>query len=146
MVTGSVDPNVVGDYTLTYAVNDGNGNTISATRLVQVRDTTPPVITLNGQARSMWPPNHKYKTFHVTDFVTGVTDSCDLPLDINSVVIETATSDETENGNGDGNTLNDIVIASNCKSIQLRSERDGNGDGRVYTITLRVRDASGSNC
>ena len=47
------------------------------------------------------------------------------------MVIDKVTSDEIENGNGDGNTMNDIVIAGDCKSVQLRSEREGNGDGRV---------------
>ncbi|MGH9969960.1 MAG: hypothetical protein ACREBG_19500, partial [Pyrinomonadaceae bacterium] len=39
---------------------------------------------------------------------------------------------------------NDIVIATDCKSVQLRSERMGNGNGRVYTITFKVTDASGN--
>ena len=57
----------------------------------------------------------------------------------NSVVIEKVTSDEPDNapGGGDGNTSNDIVIAGNCKSVQLRSERDENKNGRVYAVTLR---------
>jgi hypothetical protein len=53
-------------------------------------------------------------------------------------------SDEPENAPGDGNTLNDIVIAANCKSVQLRAERQGGGNGRVYTITFKVRDSSGN--
>jgi hypothetical protein len=51
---------------------------------------------------------------------------------------------ELENSGGSGNTLNDIVIAGNCKSVQLRAERDDSGDGRVYTITFRVTDSSGN--
>ena len=54
------------------------------------------------------------------------------------------TSDETENGNGDGNTNNDIVITPDCKSVQLRRARDGGGNGRVYKITLKVKDSSGN--
>ena len=54
------------------------------------------------------------------------------------------TSDEANNSGGDGNTTNDIVIAPDCKSVQLRSERSGNGNGRVYTITFKVTDASGN--
>ena len=46
-------------------------------------------------------------------------------------------------GNGDGNTKEDIVIAANCKSLQLRAERADVGNGRVYTTTLRVTDAVG---
>ncbi len=143
--SGSVNVNVPGAYMITYNASDPSGNAATpVTRTVNVVDTTAPVITLNGFAPSMWPPNHKYQTFSVTDFLTGVTDSCNTSLSISSVVISQVTSDELENSGGDGNTLNDIVIAANCKSVQLRSERDGTGDGRVYTITFRVTDASGN--
>jgi len=143
--SGSVNVNVPGPYTITYTASDPSGNPATPqSRTVNVVDTTAPTITLNGQTPSMWSPNHKYDTFSVTDFVTSVTDSCNTSLGISSVVISKVTSDELENSGGDGNTLNDIVIAANCKSVQLRSERDGGGDGRVYTITFRVRDASGN--
>src|SRR4029079_7349410 len=48
--TGSVDADTTGDYTLTYTADDGNGNTNSTTRTVHVNDTTPPVVTLIGNA------------------------------------------------------------------------------------------------
>jgi len=60
------------------------------------------------------------------------------------VEIAQVTSDEVENGDDDGNTVNDIVIGGDCKSVQLRAERDGNRNGRVYTVTLRLRDAAGN--
>jgi hypothetical protein len=63
---------------------------------------------------------------------------------LSSVVIEKVTSDEPDNGGGDGDTANDMVIAANCKSVQLRSERSGSGNGRVYTITFKATDASGN--
>ena len=44
----------------------------------------------------------------------------------------------------DGNTIKDMVIANDCKSVDLRAERDGNKNGRVYTITFKVVDASGN--
>lgn len=144
-VSGSVNINVPGTYTVNYTAKDAVGNTSApVTRTVVVVDTTPPVINLNGQNISFWPPNHSYRTVSVTDLVASVTDSCDTALDINSVVISQVTSDETENGNGDGNTLNDIVIAGDCKSVRLRAERNGSGNGRVYTITFKVKDASGN--
>lgn len=139
--SGSVNVNVVGTYTITYNATDGAGNPATpVTRTVIVQDTIAPTITLNGQAHSMWPPNHKYVTFQVTDFVSSVTDSCNTGLGVGDVVIEKVTSDEIENGNGDGNTFNDIVIASNCRSVDLRREREGASDGRVYTITFKVSD------
>jgi uncharacterized repeat protein (TIGR01451 family) len=133
----------VGTTTITYSATDASNNTGTATQTVTVIDNTVPVISTNGQTPSMWPPNHKYQTFQVTNFVTGASDNCSS-LGVGNVVIEKVTSDEIENGNGDGNTTNDIVIASDCKSVQLRSEREGNGDGRVYTITFKVTDASGN--
>src|SRR2546422_292811 len=48
VVTGSVDANTVGDYTLSYSVTDAHGNTATASRLVHVVDTTAPAITLVG--------------------------------------------------------------------------------------------------
>jgi hypothetical protein len=44
VTTGTVNTNAVGTNTLTYAADDGNGNTNTATRTVIVRDTTPPTI------------------------------------------------------------------------------------------------------
>jgi len=128
---------------VTYTVTDAHSNTSTSTQTVTVIDNTPPVITTNGQTPSMWPPNHKYQTFQLTDFVTGASDNCG-GVSISNVVIEKVTSDEIENGNGDGNTTNDIVIAANCKSLQLRSEREGDGNGRVYTITFKVTDTHGN--
>jgi len=143
--SGTVNVNVPGTYTITYNASDPSGNPATPmTRTVNVVDTMAPVITLNGVTPTLWPPNHKYETFSVTDFVTSVTDSCNTSLGIGNVVISKVTSDELENSGGDGNTLNDIVIAANCKSVQLRSERDGDGDGRVYTITFKVKDSSGN--
>src|SRR5439155_1098530 len=47
-VTGSVDANTVGNYTLSYSVSDGHGNTATASRLVHVVDSTAPTLTLVG--------------------------------------------------------------------------------------------------
>jgi hypothetical protein len=110
--------------------------------MVTVNDTQAPTITLSSQPITLWPPNHKYVTVNVTDLVTSVTDNCDHSVGVGSVNISVVTSDEPDNSTGDGNTTSDIVIAASCKSVQLRAERSGNGNGRVYTITLNVADAS----
>jgi uncharacterized repeat protein (TIGR01451 family) len=143
--SGTVNVNTPGTYTLTYRATDPAGNVATpVTRTVKVVDTTPPTITLNTFAPSLWPANHKYKSYQLTEFVTGASDSCNVSLGASAVVIEKVTSDEIENGNGDGNTDDDIVIAANCKSVQLRAEREGGGDGRVYTITFKVTDSAGN--
>src|SRR5262249_2485291 len=119
------------------------GTAKSCSFTVTVVDAEAPQITLNSSTVQLWPPNHSYQTVRVADLVTGVTDTCDRSLGIGNVVIAGVSSDEPENGGGDdGNTVNDIVIAADCKSVQLRRERNENLNGRVYTIVLQVKDAS----
>jgi hypothetical protein len=112
---------------------------------ITVNDTQPPVVTTKPTI-TMWPANHKYKTFNLTDLVASVRDNCGRKVGVGSVRIAKVSSDEADdaNGAGDGNTTNDIVIAADCKSVQLRAERMGTGNGRVYIITLKVTDAAGN--
>jgi hypothetical protein len=142
--TGAVDITKVGSYTLVYSAVDPSSNSASASRLVTVADKTAPQLSLIAGA-SMSPPDHSYRLFTVPGLVTAASDSCDATVGVGSVVITKVTSDEPDNGNGDGNTVNDIVIATDCHSVQLRSERAGPLNGRVYTVTLRVTDASGNS-
>jgi len=111
---------------------------------VTVTDNTEPTLMLKPNI-ALWPPNHMYRTVTMSQMVQSVSDNCSS-LSLNDVVIEKVTSDEPDNvkGGGDGETINDIVIAADCKSVQLRAERDGTKNGRVYVVTLRVRDASGN--
>ena len=103
-----------------------------------------PTITVAHSSISMWPPNHQYQNFTLADFGVTANSSCDGDL-TNHVVIVSVTSDELDDnpGGADGNTVNDMVIAANCKSVQLRRERDGALDGRVYTVTFMVTDSVG---
>jgi uncharacterized repeat protein (TIGR01451 family) len=139
-------PYPVGTTTITWTANDTHGNSASGTQTVKVNDVTPPTIVLTTNAISLGSPNHSYQTLSIANLVASVSDGCDPSVDINDVVISQATSDEAEDapGGGDGNTSIDIVIAPDCKSLQLRAERQGSGDGRVYKITLKVKDSSGN--
>jgi hypothetical protein len=103
-----------------------------------------PTITVANSLISVWPPNHQYQNFTLADFGVTASSSCEGDLS-NHVIIVSVTSDELdENPAGaDGNTVNDIVIAGNCKSVQLRRERDADLDGRVYTVTFAVTDSLG---
>jgi len=46
--SGTVDTSAVGSYTITYSATDLDGNTATATRTVNVVDTTAPVVTVTG--------------------------------------------------------------------------------------------------
>ena len=104
---------------------------------------TPPVVNVVAPI-ILGAPNHTYQTFAIADFVRQVSDSCSAGLGIADVVITQITSDEVENGCGDGNTLDDIVIGASCRTAQLRVERSGCGNGRVYTVFLHVTDLAGN--
>jgi hypothetical protein len=136
--TGSLSS---GNHTVTVTTTGTCG---SASQSATLTVGNPPVITLSTNDIRLWPPNHQYHTFNVSDFVASAS-GCDGDM-TNSVVIVSVHSDEAEEnpGGGDGNTLNDILIAANCKSVQLRAERDSNLNGRVYTITFRVTDSQGN--
>jgi len=67
--------------------------------------------------------------------------SCDGTVNVNTVIIDHVTSDEAENADADGTTFNDIVINCDRKSVQLRAERSGNADDRVYTIYFKATDS-----
>jgi hypothetical protein len=103
---------------------------------------SPPVIAVAEKPLVLWPPTGGYHTVRVRDFVVRVSDDAtDLSLD--DVYITRVSSDEAENGEDDGNTLNDITL-DGCRSFAVRAERSGVGDGRVYTVEVAAEDAAGN--
>ena len=57
------------------------------------------------------------------------------------------TSNEADDGLGDGDTAGDIqdaTIGTDDRDVSLRAERSGTGTGRVYTLTYQARDAAGN--
>lgn len=132
----------LGDTVVTFTATDDSGNEGTCTATVTVEDTTPPELEVSLNRDVLWPPNHKLSA--ITAEVT-VTDVCDPDASFELVDV---TSDEPDNGQGDGDTENDIQGADlNTADVefQLRSERMGNGDGRVYTILYRAFDLSGNS-
>ncbi len=101
-------------------------------------DLVPPVLEFSVTPEILWPPNHQYVDVVVT---ATATDNVDANPRITLVSV---TSNEPDNGMGDGNTTNDIVIIDDFH-FRLRAERSGQGRGRVYTITYRVADAAGND-
>jgi PKD repeat protein len=119
-----------------YATDDAN-NTGSDNVTVTVVDTTPPEICATATPNNLWSPDHKYVEVEAT---VTVYDVCDPSPTLTLVSI---TSNEPDNGMGDGNTVNDIVIMNDF-TFNLRAERSGTGCGRTYTITYQATDASGN--
>jgi len=127
----------------TYTVTDAAGNKDSCSLIITVKDVEPPVIKVRERETVLWPPSHKHYTVVIADYIESVSDNCG-GISIEDVIVDEVGSDEPNNGTGDGNTLNDILISSNCDTTQLLSERAGNGNGRVYVVTIAVMDLHGN--
>ena len=127
----------LGTNTIGISVTDSATNTTSCSATVTVADTTPPVsAAASTPPRTLWPPNHKMVAVRVN---ARVEDGCSSA----TWKITSVTSNEDENGQGDGNTSDDWRITGD-HTLQLRAERSGRGSGRVYTITIVATDRSGN--
>ena len=129
---------------LTFTYNDPVAGETSATDTVEVvvGDINPPTVTGASDPVYLWPPNHKMHEVNV-DLV--VMDSCDPdPM----VTLTSLISSEPDNGQGDGNTVDDIQeaeVGTDDRTFLLRAERMGGGSGRIYTATYNATDASGNS-
>jgi EGF domain-containing protein/growth factor-like EGF protein len=100
-----------------------------------------PVVTLDcsGAVASpglLWPPNHQLVPISVIDVI-------DPNGGTVTVTITGVSQDEPVNGLGDGDTSPDATGVGTANAA-VRSERAGNGDGRVYHITFSATSTSGS--
>ncbi len=119
--------------------NTAEGTTFSSFRVVASGggDTTLPVIsTLAASQEAIWPPNHKMVPVTLNAVATD-------NVGVTSLKIVSATSNEPDNGLGDGDTPTDIQITGDL-TLNLRAERSGKGKGRIYTVTVEARDAAGN--
>lgn len=82
-----------------------------------------------------WPPDHQYRRIDIAEFVD--------PAFRETAYITSVWSDEPEEAGEDGETTGDIVV-QDCRTVLLRAERAGDGNGRVYTIHAAAPDPAGN--
>lgn len=116
---------------------DMAGNTATTSVTLNI-DKTAPILNISVKPGMLWPPNHKMVT--VTPIVS-VQDNIDAAVQVKLLSV---TSNEPDNGLGDGDTADDIEINSDG-TLSLRAERSGKGSGRVYTIIYQATDAAGNS-
>lgn len=145
VIASGVDVDVtlpLGEHDIVAVVNDPCGKTDVAEVTVTVVDTTPPAFedfVFLGPS-CLWPPHHKLAVIDLDrDFDAEIADLCDPSPRLEFVG---ASSDEPDNGLGDGDTANDVQLFA--ERICLRAERQGTGDGRSYALHLLATDASGN--
>jgi hypothetical protein len=131
-------PVSTGTVPITIKVEDESGNVAITVVDATVKDTTAPTISgLSANVTQLWPVNHKMVPITLTAVVS---DNCTLA----ETEIVSVTSNEAINGPGDGNTTPDYQITGKL-TLNLRAERSGNGNSRIYTIRVQVTDASGNS-
>ena len=131
----------LGTHTLLMRVTDNQGGTNDDVVVVTIQDTTAPVIQMTIDSNTLWPPNH---TMRLVSSAISVSDACDAAPSSGVTV----TSNEAENGLGDGDTAPDWLVQHNGNGtfdVWVRAERSGLGDGRVYTLSASAADHSGNN-
>ncbi len=127
-VSGSVFP--LGVTTVTASATDAAGNIATGTFTVTVRDTTAPVISsLTASPNSIWPPNKKMVAVTLSAAASDA-------AGVTSLQILSVTTNEPDN-----KTQWQITGAL---TLNLLADRQGSGNGRIYTITVGATDAAGN--
>jgi PKD repeat protein len=131
-----------GLFTVTVTVLDDDGGVGSDTMMVSVlaQNRPPSCPTARPSLASLWPPNHKF----VSITILGVTDpeGNEAPITITSI-----RQDEPVDtpGHDDGSFAPDGKgVGTN--TAQVRAERAGSGNGRVYHLFFTAKDGQGGTC
>ncbi len=143
----------LGTHTITLIATDAAGNRSQpCTTTVTVADQTRPMITgVVPSQTHLWPPNNKMVP--VTVSVTG-TDNCSSTLTCEIISITSnedvagwkkSAKDKDDDGKDsrDPRDIQDWEVTGPL-SANLRAERNTQGKGRFYTITVRCMDEAGN--
>ena len=129
-----------GIHTILLRTTDEDGGTNDDVVVVNIRDTQAPTVAMVVSPTHLWPPNH---TMHVVARGVSASDVCDPAPTLRFSI----TSDEAENGLGDGDTAPDWAVetaTASLANVLVRAERSGLGNGRVYTISATATDRAGN--
>src|SRR6266508_706811 len=132
-------PASLGAHQFTLEVTDSLGDSATDAVTVTIVDTRAPSLTAGLSPAALWPPNHQLVPITTT---VSVEDACDPAPQIRLVSV---TSNEADNGLGDGDTPGDIqgvIAGTDDRVFSLRAERAGSGPGRVYTALFTATDAT----
>jgi len=127
-----------GPDSFTFRANDGQADSNDAVidiDVIPVNDD-PVCSDATSSVSTIWPPNHTMVTIDF-DMLTADVDGDEVTLSILSIF-----QDEPTNDLGDGDQSPDADLVN----AQVRAERSGLGDGRVYHVTVVADDGNGGTC
>ena len=108
--------------------------------VVTVQDTTPPNLSVSLSPNVLWPPNHKLVPITAN---ISVSDNCDPSAHV--ALVSITSNEPLQPGDIQAIGGGPVPFGTDVRSFQLRAERLGSGDGRVYTVTYRATDHSGNS-
>jgi hypothetical protein len=128
----------LGTTTVNCFATDSHFNTSNGSFTVTVVDMTAPlIVNITATPNVLWPPNHQLVP--VTIAVTAIDNVDPGPISR----IYAITSNEPVVGAGSGTTSFDWQITGQL-TVDLRAERSGSGNGRLYTIHIECIDEAGN--
>lgn len=113
------------------ALISGAQETYTMDDMVYLVNSPPDCSQAYADPGKLWPPNHKMKEIHIL----GVTDPDGDPV---TITVTGVWQDEPTEGLGDGDVSPDATILGD--HVEVRAERSGIEDGRVYHIYYRAED------
>jgi hypothetical protein len=105
---------------------------------IEQRNSPPDCSRAVPNRTVLWPANHRFDRIDIR----GVTDPDGEAVDL---TVDAIYQDEPVSGRGSGNTAPD-ANGLGMATAELRAERSGGGDGRVYHVFFTARDDQGANC
>lgn len=122
-----------GTYNVELTVVDDQAGFDSATATVEVKalNQPPDVSKVKPSDPVLWPPNHRFQTIRLLG-------AKDPDGDRVRLAITGVTQDERVGRHGP-----DACLCRDTSKVQLRAERDGYGDGRVYRVAFKADDDQG---
>ena len=110
--SGTVDTFTVGSYTITYSATDAAGNTGTATRTVNVEDTTAPMITVSGDNPASVDLNATYTDAgaSATDLSGDITVISSGTVDTSIVGTYTITYSATDESGNTATATREVIV------------------------------------
>ncbi len=121
---------------VTSTTPDSDPTNNSASASITANNPLPVISNTSVDRPELWPPAHNMVEVTVS---YNVTDNCDVAGVVRALSV---TSNEPENGTGDGDASPDWQVLD-ANHVRLRAERAGSGGGRIYTITITATDTAG---
>lgn len=126
----------------TFEFKDAAGNTGSAVATVSNIDKIAPTISIVLDNTSLWSPNHKMVT--ITAQVDADDNSSDVSVYLTSITRNEPDFDPSLIDDDVANDIQNANFGTHDLTFDLRAERAGSGNGRIYTVTYTAIDAAGN--